>query len=81
MSQDIISYKQSVIKIIDEDIMHKMKSEENLYRIIKLLRKGPMTVNELVAKFAERGVKKSDKSIYRYLKTFNRIKLDKKRML
>jgi len=29
MSQDIISYKQKVIQIIDDDIMNAMKSEEN----------------------------------------------------
>ena len=75
MSQDIISYKQKVIQIIDDEIMYKMKSEENLYHIIKLLRKGPMTVNELVTGFNEDGIKKSDKSIYRYLKTLIDYKL------
>jgi len=75
MSQDIISYKQKIIQIIDDDIMNKMKSEENLYHIIKSLRKGPMTVNELVDKFKEDGIKKSDKSIYRYLKALIEYKL------
>jgi len=75
MSQDIISYKQKVIQIIDDDIMNAMKSEENLYHIIKALRMGPMTVNELVTKFKEDGIKKSDKSIYRYLKTLIEYKL------
>ena len=75
MSQDIISYKQKIILIIEENIMNKMKSEENLYHIIKSLRKGPMTVNELVDKFKEDGIKKSDKSIYRYLKTLIEYKM------
>lgn len=75
MSQDIISYKQKIIQIIDDEIMYNMKYEENLYLIIKLLRKGPMTVNELVTKFEEHGIKKSDKSIYRYLKTLIDYKL------
>lgn len=75
MSQDIISYKQKIIQILNDNIMYSMKSDENLYYIIKSLRKGPMTVNELVAKFNEDGIKKSDKSIYRYLKTLIEYKL------
>ena len=75
MSQDIISYKQKMILIIEDNKMNKLKSDENFYTIIKALRKGPMTVNELVKKFEEAGIKKSDKSIYRYLKSLIEMKL------
>jgi hypothetical protein len=68
MSQDIVSYKQKVVLIADPEIFSKMKSDDNLFVIIKALRKGPMTVNELVKEFEDSGIKKSDKSVYRYLK-------------
>lgn len=75
MSQDIITYKQKIVAVPDEKVMAKVYSDENLGLIIKVLRKGPMTVNELVKEFDEQGIKKSDKSIYRYLKELIELKL------
>ncbi len=74
MSQNIITYKQKIVHVPDERDMAKVYSDENLGLIIKVLRKGPMTVKELVKGFEEEGMKKSDKSIYRYLKELIELK-------
>ncbi|NHJ49775.1 MAG: hypothetical protein FK733_18430 [Asgard group archaeon] len=75
MSQDIITYKQKVASVPDEKAMRRMNSDENLMIIIAALRKGPMTVNELVKEFEGQGKKKSDKSVYRYLKELIELKI------
>ncbi len=75
MSQDIISYKQKVSIVPDEQIMRRVFSDENLMLIVKALRKGPMTVLDLVEEFKAEGIKKSDKSVYRYLKDLIECKL------
>jgi hypothetical protein len=75
VSQDIITYKQNVVKVPDEKALRRMNSDENLMVIIAALRKGPMTINELVKEFEEQGMKKSDKSVYRYLKELIELKI------
>ncbi len=75
MSQDIITYKQKIVAVPDENVMAKVYADENYHLIIKVLRKGPMTVNDLVEEFEKHDMKKSDKSIYRYLKDLIDLKL------
>jgi hypothetical protein len=72
----MITYKQKVVKVPDEKTLRKMASDENLMLIITALRKGPMTVKELVKEFEEKtGKAKSDKSVYRYLKELIELKI------
>lgn len=68
MSQDVITYKQKTVITLTEEQVNLMYSDENLSYIIKFLRAGPRTVKELEKDFTKKGIKKSDKSIYRYLK-------------
>ncbi|MGC9779787.1 MAG: ArsR family transcriptional regulator [Candidatus Heimdallarchaeota archaeon] len=68
MSQDVITYKQTIVNILTQEQVDLVYSEENYKYIIKFLRQGPRTVKELVEDFEKSGVSKSDKSIYRYLK-------------
>ncbi|MHA1221511.1 MAG: hypothetical protein ACTSQB_07240 [Candidatus Heimdallarchaeota archaeon] len=68
MSKDVISYKQKIIHMPEEHLLNKIKTDENLMLILTALRKRPMTVKDLIEEFKEQGFKKSDKSIYRYLK-------------
>ena len=75
MSQDIITYKQKIVTVLDENVRAQIDSDENYHLIIKVLRKGPMTVNDLVEEFERHNMKKSDKSIYRYLKELIDLKL------
>ncbi|NHJ48648.1 MAG: hypothetical protein FK733_12760 [Asgard group archaeon] len=75
MNQNIITYKQRVAVVPDENALQKMYSDENLMLIIEALRKGPMTIDELVKEFEDKGQKKSDKSVYRYLKELIELKI------
>ena len=75
MSQDVVTYKQDTVKTLNEEQVNLMYSDENLSYIIKFLRVGPRTVKELEADFTKKGIKKSDKSIYRYLKNLIEIGL------
>ena len=68
MSQDVVTYKQKTVITLTEEQVNLMYSDENLSYIIKFLRSGPRTVKELEKDFTKKGIKKSDKSIYRYLK-------------
>ncbi len=68
LSQDVITYNQKTVIALNEEQVEILYSDENLSYIIKFLRAGPRTVKELEKDFTKKGVKKSDKSIYRYLK-------------
>ncbi|MBK5113546.1 MAG: hypothetical protein KGD59_11145 [Candidatus Heimdallarchaeota archaeon] len=68
MSQDVVTYKQEIVKTLNEEQVTLMYSDENLSYIVKFLRAGPRTIKELEKDFTKKGITKSDKSIYRYLK-------------
>ncbi|NHK30714.1 MAG: hypothetical protein FK730_05140 [Asgard group archaeon] len=74
-SQDIITYKQAIVKVIDNEETVDILKDGNLRPVLKLLQKGPMTINDLVETFTKKGDKKSDKTIYRYLHTLVQAKL------
>jgi len=79
--QDVLAYKPTLIKIIRNKETAKILKDTCYYPIIKILRKGPMTVRELEEAYSQEAVKsesykpKSDKTIYRYLKTLERADL------
>ncbi len=68
--KDAITYSQPLMKEITDKDTIKLFKDKNLSSVIEFLRthKGPMTVTELEAAFKDIGKKKSDKTIYRYLK-------------
>lgn len=66
-SQNVVTYEQERIKIMTDEMMEIYK-DKNLMNIIKFLRAGPKTINDLIEDFDKIGECKSDKSIYRYLK-------------
>ena len=74
-SQDVITYTQEIVKVIDDDKTAKVIQDENLFPVLKYLQKGPMTINDLVEIFKKMGDEKSDKTIYRYLHTLIKAKL------
>ena len=73
--QDIITYQTPPVKIIDDEDVITLFYIPNYYVIIIALRQRPMTVRDLEQAFKDQAKKyggiepKSDKSIYRYLKT------------
>ena len=74
-SQDVITYTQEIVKVIDDEKTAKILQDENLYPVLKYLQKGAMTINDLVEIFKKYGEAKSDKTIYRYLHTLIKVKL------
>jgi len=74
-SQDVITYTQEIVKVIEDDKTAKVIQDENLFPVLKYLQKGPMTINDLVNIFRKSGDEKSDKTIYRYLHTLIKAKL------
>lgn len=77
--QDIIDFKPAILKVLSDDKTHKVLANPNHEVIIPILRKGPMTVQEITKAFNEISKKsdvieeKSDKTIYRYLKTLEEV--------
>jgi hypothetical protein len=74
-SQDIITYKQAIVKVVDNEKTVDILKDSNLWPVLKFLQMGPMTINDLVETFSKKGDKKSDKTIYRYLHTLVKAKL------
>ncbi|MFX0084491.1 MAG: hypothetical protein ACFFAU_02355 [Candidatus Hodarchaeota archaeon] len=74
--QDAITYEQPLRKEITEDQIQVFK-DKNLYLVLDFLRTNnqPMTVEDLEMNFKKIGDKKSNKSIYRYLKKLEDEKL------
>jgi hypothetical protein len=72
--QDVITFKPERIKIVYDKKMNDVLRDPNHIPIIRALRKGPMTVQELKKAYAKEAEAdpdldaKSDKTIYRYLK-------------
>lgn len=72
--QDIVDYKPIMLKVIDDEKTLKILNNSNYGVIISILRKKPMTVQEIKksydreAKMCDTINQKSAKTIYRYLK-------------
>ncbi|MFX1283172.1 MAG: hypothetical protein ACFFB5_05930 [Promethearchaeota archaeon] len=75
--KDAITFSQPLMKEITDNDSIKLFKDKNLSSVIEFLRthKGPMTVTELENAFKNTGKKKSDKTIYRYLKTLEEANL------
>ena len=73
--KDIITYEPLGLKIVDDEKGLQTLKDPNLYPIVAILREKPMTVKEIEIAYSEEAKKhdthepKSDKTIYRYLKT------------
>src|SRR3989304_4479096 len=66
--KNTIVKRPTFIKVIKEEATIDLFNDENITKVVAYLRKGPMTLNELMVRFAEDGDPKSEKTIYRYLK-------------
>ncbi|MFX0016731.1 MAG: hypothetical protein ACFFB2_18905, partial [Promethearchaeota archaeon] len=72
--QDAISFKQRFVKVL-RGKEAEVWNNEKLVQVIKILQKGPMTLNEISAAYRIKGEKKSDITLYRYLNTLEKLKL------
>jgi len=75
ISQEVVTYKQKPVKIIKDQKTLKIFQDENLMIVLKFLKKGPKTIQDLVEDFKEYNDEKSDKTIYRYLHKLIQVKL------
>jgi len=79
--RDFLTYRPVLIKFLRDEEAVKMLKDVNYYPIIKILRKGPMTVRELEKAYRKEAANsescepKSEKTIYRYLKTLEKADL------
>ena len=77
--QDIIDYKPAILKVLKDEKSLKLLENPNCEMMIPILRKGPMTVQEITKAFNEIADNsssietKSAKSIYRYLKALEEV--------
>ncbi|HUU78063.1 MAG TPA: hypothetical protein VMX55_06920 [candidate division Zixibacteria bacterium] len=74
-SQEVITYRQKPVKIIRDNKTLEFFRDENLMYVIKFLKNGPMSIQDLENAFTNIGVEKSDKTIYRYLHKLIQAKL------
>lgn len=79
--QDVITFEPERIKIIYDKKINEVLLDPNHIPIIRVLRKGPMTVREIEKAYVEEAKRsdeieaKSDKTIYRYLKVLEKADL------
>ena len=78
--QDVIHTKQKTLMFIRKEEQAKSIYSDELYPIITILRQGNFTVKEIIEYYktfshAIRKAKKSDKTIYRYLKKLKEVGL------
>ena len=72
----VITFKPKFIEFIRDPEIIEILRDKNHFPILKLLKKSPMTVRELEEGYEEEtGKKKSNKTIYRYLKTLEEAQL------
>lgn len=80
-SQDIISFTPAPVKILRDKETLEILEDPAYYLIIKVLRKGPMTVRDLDEAYNRAAAEdkkyesKSDKTLYRYLKHLEKVDL------
>ena len=79
--QDVVNYKPAVLKVISDEETLKALKDPNLEKIITILRKKPKTVQEITAEYNQMAEMchmtepKTNKTIYRYLKTLEEFRL------
>ncbi|MDH5403362.1 MAG: hypothetical protein OEZ01_02230 [Candidatus Heimdallarchaeota archaeon] len=74
--KDILTFEPVLFKVIEEEEVQKLIRDPLYAPLIMILRDGPMTVREIEARYNEEADKeRSDKSIYRYLKTLEKAEI------
>ncbi|MHA2175520.1 MAG: hypothetical protein ACXABI_11880 [Candidatus Hodarchaeales archaeon] len=75
--RDIVDFEPVILKVLDDKKTLDLLSDLNYHGVISVLRNGAMTVQEITKAYNNYAVKtydikeKSDKTIYRYLKTLS----------
>lgn len=75
-SRDFVEFQPKMIMVIEEEKIAKLVIDDLYFPILQVLRKGPMTVKEIEEEYNSiASQQKSDKTIYRYLKTLQQANL------
>ncbi|MHA1155636.1 MAG: hypothetical protein ACTSQK_05965 [Candidatus Heimdallarchaeota archaeon] len=73
--QDVITYNQVVTKRIKDKEVSKYFYDKDYGLLLTFLRTGPKTIKEIEEAYAAEGNEKSDKTLYRYIKTLGEVGL------
>jgi hypothetical protein len=69
--QDVITYDQKIVKkIYDKDVASYFY-DQDYGLLLRILRTGPKTIKEIEEAYRAEGNEKSDKTLYRYIKTLS----------
>lgn len=73
--KEIITFRPEPVRVITNENKIGYFMDENHALVLKVLRKKPMTISEITEAFKQQGVKKSYKSVYRYVSKLAKEKL------
>lgn len=73
--QDVITYNQVVTKRIKDKEISKYFYDKDYGLLLTFLRTGPKTIKEIEDAYAAEGNEKSDKTLYRYIRTLEEVGL------
>ncbi len=73
--QDVITYNQRVTKRIKDKEVSKYFYDKDYGLLLTFLRTGPKTIKEIEEAYAAEGNEKSDKTLYRYIRTLEEVGL------
>ncbi|MFW9924440.1 MAG: hypothetical protein ACFFDW_14245 [Candidatus Thorarchaeota archaeon] len=75
MEQNVITFKQDFYKIIRDKKIAQYFYDENYMMLIRALRKGPMTIEEIMGMYEKEDNEKALKTVYRYIKALQEVGL------
>ena len=67
--QDVVTYQQKITHNITDKEVAQYFYDKDYGILLTFLRTGPKTIKEIEEEYTEKGNEKSDKTIYRYIKT------------
>ena len=73
--QDVITYNQHIVKKIKDKDVAKFFYDKDYEILLRFLRTGPKTIKEIEEAYRAEGNEKSDKTLYRYIRTLEEIGL------
>lgn len=73
--QDVITYNQRITKKIVDKEVAKYFYDKDYGLLLMFLRTGPKTIKEIEEAYAAEGNEKSDKTLYRYIRTLEEVGL------
>ena len=73
--QDVITYNQKIVFRIRDKEVAKYFYDKDYELLLRILRTGPKTIKEIEEAYRAEGNEKSDKTLYRYIRTLEEVGL------